>query len=72
MAEEVFVATVSVVIHPRSGVESQAEACDWFTGLLSENGEVLDWSYLKVGGQFTGPTRRIVDLQSYAEGDLFT
>lgn len=72
MAIEIYMATVQIAIHPDSGVEDKAGACDWFSGLLTENKEVLDWSYLKLGGQFLTPSKRLsVDLDDYNEGEIF-
>lgn len=39
-------------------ITSEAAACDWFSGLLSEdNDNVLDWAYLRIGGQLLAPRK---------------
>ena len=74
MANKTYVATVQIVIHPKEEVDSEAGACDWFSGLLSEDlqikEKILDWSYLKMGGQFMSPTEILVE-DPYDEGDAF-
>jgi len=67
-----YIATVQIVISPIQAVDSQAAACDWFSGLLSENPKVLDWQYLKLGGQRLFPNAVYVDTDlEYQEGDAF-
>jgi hypothetical protein len=68
MTRRTFIATVQIIISPDAGVTSEAEAADWFSGLLSDNEQVFDWSYLKVGGQYLYPTSIQVDPKNYQEG----
>lgn len=73
MADTVYVATIQVAVNPRvTGVENVADACDWFRGLLSEECEeaVLEWNYLKIGGQRLLPQAQVI-ASYYEEGDLF-
>lgn len=74
MAKETFIATVQIVIHPDENIENESAACDWFSGLLSENlteeGKVLDWQYLRLGGHQLTPSKILVD-ESYEEGEAF-
>ena len=68
MNKTTYIATVQIIISPDAGVSSEAEAADWFSGLLSDNDQVFDWSYLKVGGQNLYPTSIQVDPENYEEG----
>lgn len=70
MAKNAYIATVQIVIDPGEGIESGAEACDWFSGLLSDNAAILDWSYLKIGGQLLYPQEITIDYP-YEEGEAF-
>jgi len=65
-----YIATVQIVVQPSEKLDSEAAAMDWFSGLLSENPKVLDWQYLKLGGQRLGPAAIYVDTD-YAEGEAF-
>jgi hypothetical protein len=72
MAKPAYVAIVQVLINPdTSGVVNESSACDWFSGLLSENGQVLDWAYLSVGGKLMTPTEKIIP-DNYEEGDFLS
>jgi hypothetical protein len=76
LARSTYIATIQVVIHPDENIKTEAEACDWFSGLLTEQlqgqNKILDWSYLPVGGQFLSPVEKIVSNQDkYEEGDAF-
>ena len=68
MTRRTFIATVQIIISPDAGVTSESEAADWFSGLLSDNNQVFDWGYLKVGGQYLHPTSIHVDPENYEEG----
>lgn len=68
MAEETFIATVQIVLRP-GAADTEPEACDWMHGLLSEHPEILDWAYLRIGGQLLSPISTIVDTKNYQEGD---
>ena len=75
MAKETYIATVQIVIHPDQDISSDGEAADWFSALLSEHltyneKMILDWQYLKVGGQRMGPEEILVN-DDYEEGDAF-
>lgn len=69
MAKETYIATVQIVIDPRVGVDSQAAACDYLSEFLQGTG-ILDWQYLKVGGQRLTPAAILVN-DHYEEGDAF-
>lgn len=67
--KETYIATVQIVINPAvADIQSESEACDWFSGLLTENEQILDWSYLKIGSQFLSPKEIFVDPEKYEEG----
>ena len=66
-----YIATIQVVLRP-DVVDSVDAACDWFSGLFSDNEEVLDWGYLKMGGQRLYPSEKLVDTDLYEEGDYET
>lgn len=72
MAKGTFIATIQIIIEPGEQVTTEGEACDWFTGLLSETHAdiILDWAYLKVGGQRLTPTE-ITIPDNYEEGEAF-
>lgn len=69
---QAYIATIQLCVD----IETQAEACDLISELLSNNIEaesrILDWQYLKLGGQYLSPTSKIVaDSGEYYEGDAF-
>lgn len=70
MAKATYIATVQILISPDENLESDAQACDWISGLLTDNDKILDWSYLKVGGQFLDP-QEITIPNNYEEGFVF-
>ncbi len=70
-----FIATVQLLIDAKD----QAEACDGVSELLSgnaledDNSLIVDWSYLKVGGQRLWPSTfsmGTIDWDTYEEGDF--
>lgn len=61
MAKETYIATVQIVVNPNENLDSVGQACDWFSGLLSENEKISDWSYLKMGEQYLYPTKIVVE-----------
>lgn len=69
MAQRAYIATVQIIIKPKA-VESEGDACDWMSGLLSENEQVLDWQYLNVGGQRLTPSEKYIS-DNYEEGEGF-
>lgn len=64
-------ATVEIIILA-NGVNSEADACDWVSNLLSENSEVKDWGYIQYAdARRTEPVP--VEIPSdYQEGDLIS
>lgn len=68
MAQTAYVATIQVCI---TGVNSEAEACDFLSETLRPMPHVLDWAYLQVGGQFLSPALRVVP-DDYQEGDFIS
>lgn len=73
-----WLGTVRILINPHNiDVNSQAAACDWMSGLLSENPQVLDWGYLPtLLGDFGVepyqlPKEVEIDFPKYQEGDAF-
>jgi hypothetical protein len=68
MAKKVYIATVQLVIDE---VKNEAEAADAITAMLSEYPweSLLDWAYLKMGGQYMTPTPKLV-RDDYQEGDF--
>lgn len=65
---EGFVVTVQIILD----VDSYEEAVDFVSEMLSVDPpeEVIDWSYLKIGGQYLYPTRIVIPA-NYEEGDAF-
>jgi len=60
------------VLVDENACESDAGACDWFSGLLSEHEDVIDWGYVHdEDGHATRP--ELVDVpKDYIEGDLYS
>lgn len=79
MAKGAWICTVQLLIpeiaEGEPDITSEAEACDAVSAMLSENlrqsGALLDWSYLKVGGQFLSPVSITVS-DEYTEGEAFS
>ena len=69
MPETSFVATIQILIPPGE-CRSASEAADWIHGLMDDS-RVMDWAYLKIGGQYLFPTEIIVP-DDYEEGELFS
>lgn len=71
MAKEGVIATVQILIKPSVVNEFRSgSAEDWFSGLLSNHPDILDWSYLKMGGQYLYPMRVTIS-NDYTEGEIF-
>jgi hypothetical protein len=68
MPKKVYVATVQLVIQD---VENDEEANEVIGSMLTEKGpqELLDWSYLRIGGQHMLPALTYVS-DDYQEGDF--
>ena len=71
MAKSAYLATVQILIPE---CDSQAQAEDAIIAMLTENlqysGAILDWGYLKIGGQFLYP-QKIAISDDYEEGEAF-
>lgn len=70
--KQAWIATVQLCVD----VETQAEASDLISALLSDNVQaetsLLDWQYLKLGGAYLQPVSKMVaDSGQYYEGDAF-
>ena len=62
---KVFIATIKVAVKAEA-CGDQSGACDWFSGLLSENPDVIDWAYRNPQSdphEYNLP-------ENYQEGDL--
>jgi len=66
MAQEKYVATIQVLVN----ADCLGGAADGFSELLSHNEFVMDWGYLKIGGQMLVPQKVLVK-DDYQEGDMF-
>ena len=65
--EGAYLATVHILIVP--GVcENETDACTWMSNLLSENDDVLDWGYVRVGDEVSQPIPIMVH-DPYHEGE---
>jgi hypothetical protein len=66
--KKAYVATIQVLID----AADYRQACDVLHGALteldSENG-ILDWGYLRIGGQYLYPQETLVE-EGYREGDF--
>ena len=60
------VATVQILVDETDAIV----ATDGFSEMLSGNEWVLDWSYLKIGGQFMYPAEIYIN-KDYEEGEAF-
>lgn len=60
-----FIATVRVLVKEEA-CENNAGACDWFSGLLSEHPDVVDWAYVKPSKY----PQKVRVPEEYEEGDL--
>jgi len=69
--KKVYVATICVAVDAEACGNSVAGACDWFSGLLSENKDVFDWSYGSRKNSYPEPKLVEVNEKRYKEGDLF-
>lgn len=73
--KRIYLATIQIAIQ---GVESEAEACDCITAMLSENlmqqpdTGLLDWEYLSIGAQKLSPTDHYIPNSPYVEGMAFS
>jgi len=67
---KVYVATIQVVVN----AESEVRAADGISALMTELTDplfLIDWGYLRMGGQLLYPTERWVkDEEDYEEGDF--
>ena len=70
--KKVYVTTIRVAVNAEACGNSEAGACDWFSGLLSENKDVFDWSYGARKNSYPKPKLVEVNEEEYKEGDLFT
>lgn len=62
----VFVATVQLAIK-----DADADSvADFLSEFLGSAEGILDWSYLRFGGQMLYPTERYI-AEDYQEGDVF-
>jgi hypothetical protein len=64
-----WTATIQILIPEEEGCLTEAEACDWFSGLM-EKTNALDWGYLKIGAQRLYPTEAYYS-ENYEEGEIF-
>ena len=62
-----LVATVQLLLNETD----PSAAADGISELLSHNDFIMDWSYLKVGGQYLKPQEAYVD-EDYKEGGFLT
>jgi predicted neuraminidase len=69
---KLFVATIRVAVRAEACDYTVDGACDWFSGLLSENSNVFDWAHGSENGVHPKPKLVEVDETLYEEGDLFT
>lgn len=70
-----YIATIRVMVSADACQNSQAGACDYFSAMLSENADVIDWGYepdrpSKNGGPCPKP-QLVHAPEPYCEGDLF-
>ena len=69
MGRVVHVTTIQLVLPQDDATKATDALSAWLTQAQNA-GEVLDWQYLKLGGQHLTPTARTVP-DMYTEGDAF-
>lgn len=70
MSKQAVVLTVQIILD-KDVVGSESGACDYMSGMLSENTDVLDWAYtINSEGQYNYP-EEILLPDDYEEGDFF-
>lgn len=70
--KKLYVATVRIAVDADACNNSVDGACDWFSGLLSENEDVFDWAHGSRKGSYPLPKLVEVDGKKYREGNLFS
>jgi predicted neuraminidase len=70
--KKLYVATVRIAVNAKTCGNTVAGACEWFSGLLSDNNDVFDWAYGSRKGVYPYPKLVEVDEKKYEEGDLFS
>lgn len=70
-SQEVQVATVQLVLPAHIQPEQAAAHLGALLAEAVADGRLLDWRYLRVGGQQLSPTPRLVP-DPYREGDAFS
>ena len=53
--KKIYVATIRVAVYAQACGNTTSGACEWFSGLLSENLDVLDWGYVPKGNVHPEP-----------------
>lgn len=69
--KKLFLATIRVAVDAEACGNSEAGACDFFSGLLTENKDVFDWAHGSRKNSFPMPKPIEINLETYKEGDLF-
>jgi predicted neuraminidase len=72
MSKKVFLATIRIAIDAEACGGTVDGACEWMSGLLSDNNDVFDWAYGTSKTKFPTPELIEFDDKNYQEGDLFT
>ena len=70
MSQEVHVCTVQLVLPAHVKPEQTADHVSSMLGELQSEDFIIDWRYLKVGGQWLYPTPLVVP-SPYREGDAW-
>ena len=71
LTNKAYICTVQIVISPFAGARTESEAAGWIKAFIEENessADVLDWAYLKVGGQRLCPAE--IDVRRGEDGVL--
>lgn len=66
MSKQAVIATVQILVDEDDAIR----ATDGFSEMLSHNPWVIDWAYLKIGGQIMYPAEIII-RDDYEEGEAF-
>ena len=66
MAKQVCIASIQILVDE----SDEIAAVDGISDMLRGNDWVIDWGYVKIGGQFLYPSQRIIS-DDYEEGEAF-
>ena len=74
-----WIATIQILLPDRdpngTPIDSSSQAADAVSALLTDHAQhgayILDWAYVKVGGQTLHPVEKYYDFAHYTAGQAF-